>query len=372
MDRVMTGIMAFLLAWPALAADDQPKDKPAAQYQALVKEYEDAQQAFFKAYQEAPSEEAKQQLRKEKSPFEKFAPKFLELAEKYPKDHAALDALVWIVTNAFGPISGKDDSRTKALAILVRDHMQSPELGRACQNLSFMMDAAVERFLRTVLEKSAHPEVQAEACLALAQGLHARARMARELKKNPDLGKQIQEDLGGDVASILKEDLAKLDRDSEQLFRQFTANYLSRVKPERLKSVSSRLGYAADKGSEGVLRALLDKHVERDVQGAACLSLAQLLKRRADESADSDAQGAAKLRQESEALCERALEKFADVQLEFYGPVGKKAKSELYELRHLVVGKVAPDIDGEDQDGTRFKLSDYRGKVVLLDFWSQH
>ncbi|MEO1526402.1 MAG: SUMF1/EgtB/PvdO family nonheme iron enzyme [Planctomycetota bacterium] len=35
----------------------------------------------------------------------------------------------------------------------------------------------------------------------------------------------------------------------------------------------------------------------------------------------------------------------------------------------LVVGSVAPDIVGEDLDGVSFKLSDYRGKVVLLDFW---
>jgi peroxiredoxin len=38
-------------------------------------------------------------------------------------------------------------------------------------------------------------------------------------------------------------------------------------------------------------------------------------------------------------------------------------------LRYLAIGKVAPDIEGEDIDGRRFKLSDYRGKVVLLDFW---
>lgn len=29
----------------------------------------------------------------------------------------------------------------------------------------------------------------------------------------------------------------------------------------------------------------------------------------------------------------------------------------------------APDIIGEDVDGKEFKLSDYRGKVVVLDFW---
>jgi hypothetical protein len=33
------------------------------------------------------------------------------------------------------------------------------------------------------------------------------------------------------------------------------------------------------------------------------------------------------------------------------------------------VGRLAPEIEGQDLDGVRFKLSDYRGKVVVLDFW---
>ena len=32
----------------------------------------------------------------------------------------------------------------------------------------------------------------------------------------------------------------------------------------------------------------------------------------------------------------------------------------------------AQEIEGQDQDGKRFKLSDYRGKVVLLYFWSEY
>lgn len=34
------------------------------------------------------------------------------------------------------------------------------------------------------------------------------------------------------------------------------------------------------------------------------------------------------------------------------------------------IGKSAPDIVGIDADGKKFRLSDYRGKVVLLDFWA--
>lgn len=40
-----------------------------------------------------------------------------------------------------------------------------------------------------------------------------------------------------------------------------------------------------------------------------------------------------------------------------------------YKVTHLVVGCEAPEIEGFDQDGKRFRLSDYRGKVVLLPFW---
>jgi hypothetical protein len=36
----------------------------------------------------------------------------------------------------------------------------------------------------------------------------------------------------------------------------------------------------------------------------------------------------------------------------------------------LQVENQAPEIHGNDIEGTNFKLSDYRGKVVMLDFWA--
>jgi cytochrome oxidase Cu insertion factor (SCO1/SenC/PrrC family) len=102
----------------------------------------------------------------------------------------------------------------------------------------------------------------------------------------------------------------------------------------------------------------------------ACLVLAQVLRRSAP--ATSNAQAALKMQQESEKLFEEAAEKYANVKTAFDGTVGRKARNELFDLRYLSVGRAAQEIKGTDQDGKPFKLSDYKGKVVLLDFWSEY
>ena len=53
-------------------------------------------------------------------------------------------------------------------------------------------------------------------------------------------------------------------------------------------------------------------------------------------------------------------------------PVSSKmllAQQTPHDPEDLAIGKVAPDIEGTDLNGMPFKLSDYRGQVVLLDFW---
>ncbi len=48
----------------------------------------------------------------------------------------------------------------------------------------------------------------------------------------------------------------------------------------------------------------------------------------------------------------------------------KRALKARIDLREkLGTGSIAPDIDGIDIDGVAFKLSDYKGKIVFLDFW---
>ena len=48
---------------------------------------------------------------------------------------------------------------------------------------------------------------------------------------------------------------------------------------------------------------------------------------------------------------------------------GTYERGQVNRVENLVEGKVVPDITTKDVEDVEFKLSDYRGKVVLLDFW---
>jgi hypothetical protein len=50
-------------------------------------------------------------------------------------------------------------------------------------------------------------------------------------------------------------------------------------------------------------------------------------------------------------------------------PHAKRADGAIFEMENLQIGKAAPDFEATDENGKKFKLSDYRGKVVVLDFW---
>lgn len=277
--------MVLVLALSVAAGKHEHQDKPAtpaARFKALLKEYQDAAEAFSIASAAAKTAEERNKIVR---PWDKFVPAFLSLAEKYPRDPVAVDALVWVVDNTSDGTDGKDDARAKAIAILLRDHMQSGKLGPVCPRLAAGHSKASEMFLRTLLEKNPHKDVQGLACLALAQFLNKRLRLLDLMKDGPEIAKEYESLLGkAYFGQLQRQDRAKLVREVETLFEQ-------------------------------------------------------------------------------------AAEKYGDGK----GPlaVAWKAKTELFKLRFLAVGKEAPEIEGEDQEGKKFKLSDYRGKVVLLDFWRE-
>ena len=137
------------------------------------------------------------------------------------------------------------------------------------------------------------------------------------------------------------------------------------VQSPELEQVIPFLSQSSSPVAQRVLRRAIKENPERKVQGQACLALAQALKQRSEKAKGDEA---TKLSKEAEEYYELAIKNYGDVATR-RGTIGETAKGELNELRHLGIGKVAPEIEGEDLDGKKFKLSDYRGKVVMLDFW---
>src|SRR5215469_1293322 len=286
MSRMVGGILVLALSLSMAAAQDKPV-APAEQYRALLKAFGEAAHANWKA---ATDEERKQAAaRVEPLPLE-----LLELAEKHPKEPWTRDALTHVITAEYWldnysshPGWGKDSRQAKAMAILLRDHVRSDKLGETCKRVQYGFRKECETFLRTVLEKNPHRDVQGQACLRLALFLNGRLNRLDLLKDQPVVNRRYEGLYGQDYLDTLR-------------------------RHDRAKAAA-----------------------------------------------------------EVEAVFEQAAENYGHVKLPFGGTVGDNAKRELFAIRHLAVGKEAADIEGPDQNGVRFKLSDYRGKVVLLYLW-QH
>jgi serine/threonine-protein kinase len=121
--------------------------------------------------------------------------------------------------------------------------------------------------------------------------------------------------------------------------------------------------------AEELLRAGLERHSRQDVRGLSGLALAISLARASHKAAASDPARAQDLLRRAEKEFDRVAREFGSVN---YGrfTLAEIARFELQKARHLEVGCPAQDIEGTDLDGKKLKLSDFRGKVVVLDFWA--
>ena len=114
-----------------------------------------------------------------------------------------------------------------------------------------------------------------------------------------------------------------------------------------------------------VLDKLINESTSREVQGVALF-----YKMNAAKGRELTEQNIAEVK----PLIERIQKDYGDVHLMLAGGMDRGALAdlvgnELFAFENLRVGKQAPEIKGEDVEGVAFKLSDYRGKVVVVDFW---
>ncbi len=162
------------------------------------------------------------------------------------------------------------------------------------------------------------------------------------------------------------------------------------MKSRAIEAACLAIANTASSRAETLLRALLAKSTHLDVRAEACWHLSSLLEQQAilveqlkkhPEMTDRVtryygkeygpylvALEAGKVAERRAELYEQIIKSFRDIKTE-EGTMGEVAEAALFKLRHLSIGRVAPEIEGEDIFGKKFKLSDYRGKVVVLSFW---
>jgi thiol-disulfide isomerase/thioredoxin len=289
------------------AAADEPGASPPAQYHALVREYQDAQAVFFKALGAAKTDAERRQALTGKPDPAGYAGRFLALARANPADPAAFDALSWMLTySPHGPAADE------ALELLARNHADSPRLGPVLKRLAPARSEATEALLRAVLAKNANREIQAQACYGLALLLEARANRpapALPLAQAPAQDEAVPE-VEDDAKKTARDEATESPRDGAIALYTRLGNDYGTLK------FAGKTTYG-DHARAGLARL--------NPAGPGGISA-----RRSSPATAADAEGP---------------------------PLG------------LEVGMRAPEIEGLDTNGRPMRLSDFRGNVVVLDFW---
>jgi peroxiredoxin len=163
---------------------------------------------------------------------------------------------------------------------------------------------------------------------------------------------------------------------------------------DKLGSACVSVAQMTQETAERFLRDIAEHNPHRQVKAKALYGLAVVLKRWADtapllEPPDRESARAwasylgpsvtgrirrnrAALSGEAERLFERLRDEFGNVVYDDAEglTVGEGAALALHEIRDLAVGRRAPDLAGDDLDRRAMRLSDFKGRVVVVSFWA--
>jgi thiol-disulfide isomerase/thioredoxin len=350
----LAGFVALLVI-PAIKADDRPAQTAASaatskadqasqrpegpiakQYQQLVAEFEAEQIARRRARTKAQSTPAKPAV-SDTGPRDlivHYARRMVDLAVSTPADPGARDALLWVIDQpGRGDMGAYGDEFTRAAALLVRHHGDDPEAVRIGLRLDNVLTAGRDALLLGFFAAAKGREAKGLARLALAQYLAEKAK-AVEYARSVE-GRPKYRVLSG----------GKLVREFDYTDEEYAYHLgLRQCDPQVIRTEAERL-------FEEVISEYGDiPHITRHQRTLAALLNEPAPKWNVEPLTD---QG----RHTIERLVARKK------------TLGEEAEARLDDMFNLAVGKPAPEIEGVDFDSKPLKLSDFRGKVVVLVFW---
>ena len=148
---------------------------------------------------------------------------------------------------------------------------------------------------------------------------------------------------------------------AEELTSVFKALETHHLASKGMVPVCMSLASFGDPRTLPLLEKIIASHPETKTQGVAALAAAIVLRTLGDEP---------ELIRKRLTYLRKAIIDSSDVELPPDTTVAKIAEDELYVIRFLTKGRVAPDLTGTDSAGRPLKLSDHAGKTIILLFWS--
>jgi len=151
--------------------------------------------------------------------------------------------------------------------------------------------------------------------------------------------------------------------DSNQCWQIIQTMLEEHMQSSSMLDIVGQLRYGSSRYGEAnvleALRAVAAEATLENVRAASLFTLGAVL---------LDA-GDASRKQEGRDCLEAVIAKYPSVIQRGERTYKSAAEAFLFELDHLQIGMPAPDFQSVDENGVAWKLSDYRGKVVIVDFW---
>ena len=300
------------------------------------------------------------------SPRAAYADKFLALYEENVGDKDAFPAL----RHALVAGGRRKAAEPTKILLELADGQDSELAQKSCTTLMLYGDTRTKTVAANkLLELSNQAAKQAEALRATA------AKLLLPVASTPLRGQTgLQEEAVKSLWALTKTDPESADigalsavgfyGDSETSSAAFNAIMKHHLDHKDIGKILSIAPRRVTPAYEAIVKEVM-KTGEGDDQVQAAISLAKYIPLRdgkLDRSALNDEE-LADLEKESKSLRELLGSFDGDSELH------KKAQDELFVLENLTVGAKAMNIVGTDLEGEEFKLSDYRGKIVFLDFW---
>jgi RNA polymerase sigma-70 factor (ECF subfamily) len=199
-----------------------------ARVKALLREYQEKEEAFGNAYREAKTDEARKALADGRADPASYAGAMLQLAELDPGTPAAEEALIWIVTHL-----GWGSMVERAKEMIVRHHIRSDRLGPVLERRINQAGSRItERLLRDALAKNPDRKIRGLACYHLGQFLEGQASYIRLGRMfDPEHRKAVEipiqkESWGQDFEErLLKLDPESLEREAASFYERVIAEF---------------------------------------------------------------------------------------------------------------------------------------------------